>query len=605
LSAFDDYEAREIAGLPALVAERAGPPAAALIFRAGQADEPLARRGLTHLVEHLALAPAGRAAGVSGHVDLLHTLLLVQGTADEVSGRLCEIAASLSSLAVDRTGIERRVLAVEAGGGGFTGPVGVLLQLWYGARGPGVAALAEFGLRDATPEAVDAHARQWFCHGNAALVVVGAVVGLDAIELPPGAYRPTPEARALPFATLPAEVEMPGSPAALGAPAPHAPATDVLAALLERLAWKALRHDRGLAYDVSCSAKTVDAHRRLLVLGTDAADADAGAAAETLVAQVRRVADGGFAGDDLDAAKGDLERSLATAEPLAVLSAMAQARLVRRRARTPAEVLASFRAVTHEEVAAAAQELLAGMLVACPEGRAPGVFAKLDPYASEAVEGTRHRRRRAPRRLLGPEVVVGADGVSATFDDGTASTVRYDACVAAIREYDGALTLIGERGNAVDLDPGELRDGQAAVERVERALDPALIVGADERVGRVEQSATRALRPAVVGEAGELLAPMLGHDEQLLLTGEATRGIRSGILAVTDRRLLFVAKLLSEYVEEIPLGAVQAVSVRRNPLYPALVVEHAGGTTKIGFMTIPRLKEAARAVRGALEQRRR
>ena len=45
----------EISGIRTLIAPGNGPLAAGLVFRVGCADEPLSRRGLTHLVEHLAL----------------------------------------------------------------------------------------------------------------------------------------------------------------------------------------------------------------------------------------------------------------------------------------------------------------------------------------------------------------------------------------------------------------------------------------------------------------------------------------------------------------------------------------------------------------------
>lgn len=156
----------------------------------------------------------------------------------------------------------------------------------------------------------------------------------------------------------------------------------------------------------------------------------------------------------------------------------------------------------------------------------------------------------------------------------------------------------------MSIDPGDLRDGAEAVAETERRLDSSVLVGLDPRAQRVQQSARRPLRPWVVGEASELLAPLMGRDEHLLLAAEATQGLRSGALAVTDRRLLFVAKLLAEHVGEIPLASVTRVRTRRNPLWPALSIEHGNATTKLTFMTVPRLKEAAAAVEEALRNRR-
>ena len=45
----------DVDGVPTLLAPTTGPMHAGLVFRVGQADETLARKGITHLVEHLAL----------------------------------------------------------------------------------------------------------------------------------------------------------------------------------------------------------------------------------------------------------------------------------------------------------------------------------------------------------------------------------------------------------------------------------------------------------------------------------------------------------------------------------------------------------------------
>ena len=48
-------EQTTVDGVPTLFAPAAGPLRAGLTFRVGRADETLARSGITHLIEHLAL----------------------------------------------------------------------------------------------------------------------------------------------------------------------------------------------------------------------------------------------------------------------------------------------------------------------------------------------------------------------------------------------------------------------------------------------------------------------------------------------------------------------------------------------------------------------
>lgn len=596
-----DCERREIGGLPAYVVDRPGPVAAALVFRAGQADEPLARRGLTHLVEHLVLTAKGRFEPASGYVDLLSTVLAVEGPPAEVSRRLREIAGMLASPPVERLDIERRVLAVEAGMEGSPRE-GVLLPLIYGARGPGVAAFAELGLRDVRAGDVVEHAKTWFCHGNAALVVVGRVDGLEDLGLPPGPRRPAAAPLLRTHQVLPAEVPQPGSPLALGAPLPGSPAVAVLSEVLERRAWIALRHDRGLAYHVDCRAKRVGPEERLLMLTTDVEERDASAAAEALVHEVRRLARGELDDHELDDAISSLAEHVDRAEPATLLAASALGELLSGSSRLPAEILAELRTVTVEGVVRAADALSESMLLACPSGTSSGSLPAVDPSHGPAVTGRRHRRRRVSRHLDPFDVIVGGEGVSAVIDDERVITVRYAACVAAIRELDGGLTLVEESGNAVTVDPGDIQDGRDAVARIERALDPRVVVALDERERRVEEGASRPLRPFIVGEASELLAPLLGRDERVMHAAEASRGVRSGVLAVTDRRLLFVAKVLSQFIEEIPLADVERAITKHNPLWPALMVVHRKGRARFGFLTIPRAREAARAIEKALER---
>lgn len=596
-----DCKREELQGLPVYRTDGGSGAGAALVFRVGQADETLPRRGVTHLVEHLVLAPATRSAGVSGHVDLLSTVLVRHGDPAEVAEWLQATAAALASLPTDRLETERSVLSVEAEGSVPPGAA-VLLRLVYGARGPGLAAYEEVGLRAIRAPDVVEHARRWFCRSNAALVLMGDVEP-PPLELPPGDRPAVPRhaPRALP--ALPAEAPQPGGPLALGAPMPDTSATAILASLLERRTWAALRHDRGLAYDVSCRARPVGPEERMLMLTTDVPVGDAAPAAEALVEQVRALAGGAIGDRDLDETISELELAATSAQPHVLLTAVASSELVRGRVRLPDEALAELRSTTPDQVVDAAASLSERMLVALPSGAAAGLPV-VEPFKATPVDGRRFRRRRAPRHIDATDVIVGDEGVFAALDDGQAITVRYATCAAALREIDGGLTLIDEAGHVLTIDPGDLRDGAEAVAEAERKLDPSVLVGLDARAQRVQESARRPLRPWLVGEASELLAPLLGRDEHLLLAAEATQGLRSGALAVTDRRLLFVAKLLSEHVEEIPFASVTRVRARHNPLWPSLSIEHGNATTKISFMTVPRLKEAAAAVEEALRDLR-
>lgn len=68
-------QARVDGNVPAFWTESGDEMTAGLVFRVGMADEQLARRGITHLIEHLALYPLGPSARMhyNGQVDAVTT----------------------------------------------------------------------------------------------------------------------------------------------------------------------------------------------------------------------------------------------------------------------------------------------------------------------------------------------------------------------------------------------------------------------------------------------------------------------------------------------------------------------------------------------------
>jgi zinc protease len=112
-----DWIRTEVDGVPTYWSPQDGDLRAGLVFRVGQADEPLARRGLTHLVEHLSLHSVGRPHDhVNGEVDATTTTFRADGTAEEVIAFLAATCRSLRDLPTDRLALENQVLRTEAAG---------------------------------------------------------------------------------------------------------------------------------------------------------------------------------------------------------------------------------------------------------------------------------------------------------------------------------------------------------------------------------------------------------------------------------------------------------------------------------------------------------
>jgi hypothetical protein len=115
-------------GVPVYWAETAGPLRATLSFRTGTADEPFAKAGWTHAIEHLALFGLGTSPhDGNGSVDLFTTRFTAAGTPDHVVGFLGDVCTALHDQPVDRWEAEQRILLLEADRRGWSDE-GLLLR---------------------------------------------------------------------------------------------------------------------------------------------------------------------------------------------------------------------------------------------------------------------------------------------------------------------------------------------------------------------------------------------------------------------------------------------------------------------------------------------
>lgn len=411
------------------------------------------------------------------------------------------------------------------------------------------------------------HAATWFTRGNAA---VWATAPLPELELPlrTGPRRPVTDVEPLDLGPLPARLALDVPRVALSALAPASPALGVLGFVLEARARRLLREERGLAYAVSTRLERVGRQRRELSVEADVSPEDAGLAADLLVGELRSLADQGPTEEELAAVRGLMDRSLASPEELpATLHRCAAAELTTGEARLPFEVREELQAVGPKGVAQVAEGVLTTLVALVPAGEPLPALPDLDPPLPAPVRGRVHPPRRLTRHFVAPEAtVVGDEGVMAQQGEERV-VVRFAECAAAVRTPGGGLDLVSLRGDVVSVDPGDLRDGDAAIGAIERALPPELLVPLDPRAARVE----RALHcPLPAWAAPEVLASELGRQEDVRFVADATRGVRGGVVAVTDRRLIFAAQLLADHVRTWPLHAIGGVRVRTNPLYPCV-----------------------------------
>ncbi|WP_144022435.1 M16 family metallopeptidase [Asanoa hainanensis] len=483
----------EVDGVPTLVAPTVGPRRAGLVFRVGQADETLARRGITHLVEHLALHPIGGSAyHHNGSTGLTTTTFYVQGDDADLVDFLDRVTRSLTEPDTGRLATERDVLRTEEHSRG-NGPTRDL-PLWrYGARGYGLVSYPEWGLHAITPDDVRDWVAAHFTRDNAVLWIAGDGVpaGLR-LHLPPGRRTPVPA----PTSTLPVAPAFfagAGPHTALDAVVPESPAALVCAHLLQRRLHKALRLDGGLSYTTAVEYAERGDGQAVISAYADALPDKQGAVL------------GGFV-DVLGAlfAVPVTDAELATAVSTAVreaslpdaaaneLPTQAFRLLTGRPLGSAGSEVADLGAVTAGEAHAVAQAVRATALLMTPPGGAQWAGYAPAPTTSDATVGGRVHVPTGG----GPRIHVSDAGVSAVDAEGKIATVRFADCAVVLANPDGSRVLVGHDGMVVVVEPARYGDLYAGM--IDRRVPAGLLVPMPGRPPSPDSTpaATPASRPA-------------------------------------------------------------------------------------------------------------
>jgi hypothetical protein len=120
-------------------------------------------------------------------------------------------------------------------------------------------------------------------------------------------------------------------------------------------------------------------------------------------------------------------------------------------------------------------------------------------------------------------------------------------------------------------------------------MEPAL----GRRLASVQEVADAKLkRRWVVTEELEVLPGELGDDERLLTMSEANRGFRPGLLALTDRRLLWLYReAKNERWLDFALDEVESIRRKRGLLEVTLILEARGEKIELSDI-VPRARAA-------------
>jgi zinc protease len=457
----------EVDGVPTVLAPTTGPMHAGLVFRVGEADEPLPRRGITRLVEHLALDGLGTADQQhNGTTGTEHTFFHVQGTAEEIAGFLTAVCGALREPRADRLAAVRERLKAQDQ---RVDP----LALWrHGARDFGAPGYPEWGLDGIGEQQLRDWIARYFTRENAALWIAGDDVPERlGLHLPSGARRPAAEpSSALPV--TPAWFGGPDSDIAWDTVVPREARAAVLANVLERQMFRELRQRDGISYTVRTDYQPRSGGTARIVALADALPEKREAVLGGLVDVLAALRAGRIDPDDVAAVITLTADGLTDADTRGGRLPGQAFNLLSGRAVTDLEeAVAEVRAVTTRDVAEVAVAAYdAGLLMAPADTRADWAgYTAAPSHSGSAVTGRSHRAIRDPRHHL----VVAPDGVSHVSGD-EASTVRYDECVAVLAWPDGARQLIGADAIVVGVEPLVYRDAAAVAREVDARVPAEL-----------------------------------------------------------------------------------------------------------------------------------
>ena len=464
----------EIDGVPTLLTRAAtGPAHAGLAFRVGFADEPLSRRGITHLIEHLALHSTGGADyHYNGATGVEYTFFHMQGAAEDLAGFLGQVCASLRDLPMHRLAVEKDLLRAEANGRSH-GPAETMALWRHGARDYGMPSYPEWGLPAITPDDLRAWVARYFTRDNAVLWLAGADVPADLrLELPDGVRRPAPA----PSSALPVTpAYFPGSADVLAwdAVVPRAARSWVFAGVLERIMFRELRQEGGVSYAAQARYEPLGAARALVTAVADVLPEKQDAVLGGFVDLLAGMRAGRIPDADVASVVKQHAEGLRHAEDQGSrLPGQALNLLAGRPVQTAEEAIAEVRAVGVAEVAEVAAEACTTGLLMTPQVRADGAGFTLAPDRSgSAVDGTAYASLEDPRERL----VIGPDGVSVVLENHCV-TVRFAACSIVRAWPDGGRHLVGHDGIVVTLEPSMYAGAYGALPWLDAHIPPAVRV---------------------------------------------------------------------------------------------------------------------------------
>ncbi len=572
-------ERTDVDGIPVFWAPAPGAFRAALLFRVGVADEKPATRGITHLVEHLAMFGSESPAFESnGFVDLERSCFYAMGERDDVLEWLRRCAGTLADLPLGRLATERRILRTEAASRDGAGIQARLLDLRFGGQGYGLANYRELGLRWLGEDDAAEWARSRFNRANAAMWMTGEPPASLDLGLPDGTRHPPPPVEPLPGSSGRRFLSDGSGGLAVGGVGERStPLNAALTVAHERL-YERLRIDLGLVYEPWSTYETLGPDHAHVLVGAECPDERAERVADEVWRIVSDLAEGGLGEEDL---AGHRKRSARMyAEPDSVFAELDHAASQELVGADPVDTDAVLRELDELDARAVGEAVAAAFehaIFVVPTGieRLEG-FEAYDPARPDPVKGTVFAY---DEEHVGPgyELHVGDPGLTLVRPDDPPLTLAWDEIVLAERAPGDNLILMARDSSWLELPFASLPGGEARRSVVERLPDGVTIpAGNLEATEALEDLGSKL--PEAVHVAAELgaLPRQLGDEEVPEAVMAYRHGDNRGLLALTNERLIrwYLGRDDSDG-EAIPREAIRRAEVRKRLLrQPVLVVEH-------------------------------
>jgi hypothetical protein len=452
---------------------------AELIFRVGFVDEALPRRGITHLVEHLAMHSRAHRPDwwrANARVEPFVTRFSARGESDDISTFISEVTTSLSELPLDRLTADLAVLRTEAA----STSGGSVKEIWshrFGARGLGISDYVEFGLRWLGADDVRAWAEERFNAGNAVLWVSGEPPGNLRLNLRSGKRFPRPHVEPLEHVT-PAFYQNGNTGVALSMlTKANITTAYVVTEVLDARVRKRLRHVESLAYDAH-----VHLQAGVITAFADALTENAAQAAASLVAVARELARGGHRPDELEMMLSSMHA--VRQEPGAALESLIDAAFFEVGAVSSTVSWHDFdreaMSLTAVDVALAAEEALSTALLAIPEGVPCEIedFTPLPFGNGLAFEG--NRLAGAPGSGHDSVIDYSDQGISISRAGFEKDGMGWQDIAAALWWKDGTRDLLALDGSAHRFSPSKWEQPEALLEAIRVHVPPDRWVPMDD-----------------------------------------------------------------------------------------------------------------------------